>query len=371
MSRRSGVSNSTVLYIGLVPYEWDENNLRSVVCGSGAVVDVRIGFDYAGKNKGFCFIEYANPQEAKNALSLLSQVKIMNHNNQAKRLRVELSKEGLRSNTNDYKQPLQLTRNYLPGNVQLPPGMQGGMPMQSPMSMQSPMGLGPGSMGPGSMGPGSMGPGPMGPGPMGPMGPINTPSPAMGRAHTNLPPQTQSLPFKAPDKISENVSKIPPPQLIEMITNLKAVLNGPNANRAAEVFQMSPYLAASAAQALLLMGFIDSDVIQDSIKNPVQPSPQQQQQQQYPQSLPQPSSLPQPPSLPNVPRPGFLPTPPMGNMTTKWPHLPMQAQAKLSAMAPDQAELIAQVLTIPPEQIGSLEPDKQMMVTNLRNQYLS
>lgn len=121
-------NSSCVLYLGTIPYNWDVEIIKSVVCGSGPVVDVRCMMDNASKNKGFCFVEYATPLDAQRALRLLSQIKIEGR----KKLRIEISKEGLRNPTPGAKPELQLNRNYLPSNVILPPEML----MNNPQSQQ-------------------------------------------------------------------------------------------------------------------------------------------------------------------------------------------------------------------------------------------
>lgn len=82
--------------MGNIPYDWDESTVESVVCGSGNIVDVRLGFDHVGKNKGFCFVEYKTVQDAQRALPLLQQV-VIYQNGRNKKLRVELSKEGYKA----------------------------------------------------------------------------------------------------------------------------------------------------------------------------------------------------------------------------------------------------------------------------------
>jgi RNA recognition motif-containing protein len=109
-------NSSCVLYIGAIPYNWDVDVIRSVVCGSGPVVDVRCMMDNASKNKGFCFVEYLTPLDALNALTLLSKVRIEGR----KKMRIELSKEGLRSMQHTAKPVLKLNRLLLPANVMLP-----------------------------------------------------------------------------------------------------------------------------------------------------------------------------------------------------------------------------------------------------------
>ncbi|CUM65051.1 uncharacterized protein PRCAT00002673001 [Priceomyces carsonii] len=349
-TKKSALSSSTVLYVGQLPYDWDEQIIKSVVCGSGNIVDVRLGYDYAGKNKGFCFVEYQSPQEAQKALRLLDQVKLLNPATpgQIKKLRIELSKEGLRSNaTSEHKSIMRLDRNMLPPYVQLPQEMvYNGPPLPNhsfvlpppnihqfntdqlqQQIMNNPI-------------------------------PSSVPQLPSNIANaTKVLPQPQNLPFAIPDKINETLSNIPPVKLMEFISNLKGILNGPNSSRAIDVFQVSPQLAPAAAQALLLMGFIDEEVISDSMKNPGTGTPQQQQSQ------------PHLPPIPPTNNPYGQPMMQPQNMG-KWLHLPPSTQAKLAVMSPGQADLIAQVLSLPADQISSLPPDKQAMVINLRAQYL-
>ncbi|OUM52832.1 hypothetical protein BVG19_g2061 [[Candida] boidinii] len=133
MQKSSLLTNSScVLYLGTIPYNWDVEIIKSVVCGSGPVVDVRCMMDNASKNKGFCFVEYATPLDAQRALRLLSQIKIEGR----KKLRIEISKEGLRNPTPGAKPELQLNRNYLPSNVILPPEMLMNNPQPQPQQNQ-------------------------------------------------------------------------------------------------------------------------------------------------------------------------------------------------------------------------------------------
>ncbi|ODV78351.1 uncharacterized protein CANTADRAFT_90700 [Suhomyces tanzawaensis NRRL Y-17324] len=326
----SGVASS-VLYIGQIPYDWDESVVKSVVCGSGKVVEVRLGFDYVGKNKGFCFVEYQTKQDAYRAIQLLNQVKLVN-GGQVKKLRIESSKEGFLklSAPLEQKPVLQLDRSKLPNYVVLPPEMNGGVGGTPPVGF--------GQMGY-QMNQPSMSHAPA------PAAPAITPLVPL-----KFPPAPPQLPFAVPDKINETLSKIPPAQLIEFISTLKNIVSGPEAARAFEVFQLSPHLASTAAQALLLMGFVDEDVISDAMKTAAAPSPA-------------PAPVPQQPF-----QPAYGQT--FAQATLKWPHLPPRTQAKLTAMPADQAELIAQVLSLPADQISSLPSDKQRMVTDLRAQYL-
>lgn len=117
-------NSSCVLYVGAIPYNWDVEVIKSVVCGSGPIVDVRCMMDNASKNKGFCFVEYLSPLDALNALTTLSKLKIEGR----KKLRIELSKEGLRNSVHLSKPVLKLNRLLLPANVILPPEMKESVP---------------------------------------------------------------------------------------------------------------------------------------------------------------------------------------------------------------------------------------------------
>ncbi len=113
---QGSTNSSCVLYLGAIPYNWDVEVIKSVVCGSGPVVDVRCMMDNASKNKGFCFVEYSSAEAASKALSVLSRIKIEGR----KKLRIELSKEGLRNPVPGQKPELHLSRNFLPSNVIIP-----------------------------------------------------------------------------------------------------------------------------------------------------------------------------------------------------------------------------------------------------------
>lgn len=398
MSRRAGSppqgapGPSSILYIGLLPFEWTEEQLQAVVTSIASVLDVRLGFDHVGKNKGYAFVEFENPPESQRAAVLLGQIKINSPDGRPnKRLRIELSKEGFRTGNNANKQPLPFIPSNLPPYVELPPNAQvrqpsglppvPGMPQRPPVPQMSQAS----------------------PGPQLPPVPGSNGTQFAGVAQANGAQLPESLlrasqvlttpakiPLETPDKINETLSLIPPAQLIELIANLKNILASNNAGRAAEVFQLSPNLAAAAAQALLLMGFVDEEVIQESMKSasntpqPQQPTPayqQPQQPQQYNnQGYGQPpqgynSSGGFPPGLASLPPPPPRPQQsqfPQQQLQppSKWGNLPLSTQMKLGALPPDQADLIAQVLSLPPDQISSLPPDRQTMVASIRQQYL-
>ncbi|CAX40379.1 RNA Pol II transcript 3' end formation complex subunit, putative [Candida dubliniensis CD36] len=352
--------NSNILYIGNLPFDWDERTVESVVFGSGNIVDVRLGFDRVGKNKGFCFVEYKTVQDAQKALPLLQQV-VIYQNGRNKKLRVELSKEGYKAQTiNPDSRPIkQLNRSKLPVNVKLPNEMIA----NSPHVMQAPVLPSNGLRG------GSMQPPPLAPPMAG--GPNQQVPSKLLQASKFLPPAS-NFRLETTDNINVSLSKIPPPSLIELISQMKA-LSQRDPTTLRDFFQNQPEVALCTAQALLLMGFIDSDVIEESSRSA--------------------SSTPQLQTL----QPGNQSTSYMGGQTggynnsfnrnngqnfqqqqqqqiipgSKWPHLPLQIQQKLVNMPPDQAHLAAQILSLSPESLSGLSPQERQTVDKIRAQYLS
>lgn len=389
MNRRAGTppqgnpGSLTILHLSNIPFEWSEDQLQAVVTSLASVLDVRLGFDHVGKNRGYAFVEFENPQEAQKAVAALSQAKIhVPDGRPSRRLRFELSKEGFRTGNNTNKHPLP----FIPSNM--PPYFEpaAALPFRPSTGLPPVPGMPPRPSGShGSPAPQL----PPIPGANGHQfaGAPNFPGPQLPE-HLTRASQTLStpaqMPLQTPDKINETLSLIPPAQLIELIANLKNLLSGNQSARAAEVFQLSPNLAAAAAQALLLMGFVDEEVILESMKSasntpqPPQPVTAYNQPQQYQQNHGLP---PQPynsgaPSLPQVPLPPPPPKPQsqfpqqQQQPPTKWGNLPLSTQIKLGALPPDQADLVAQVLSLPQDQISSLPPEKQTMVAGIRLQYL-
>ncbi|KAG7194483.1 uncharacterized protein KQ657_004697 [Scheffersomyces spartinae] len=425
MSKKLG--SSYVVYMGLIPFDWDDAVIKSVVCGTGSVVDVRLGFDYVGKNKGFCFIEYISQSDASRAMLLLEQMKIVNpQTNQIKKIRVELSKESLKVNQdNDFKQPLMLTFNNLPDNVILareqyvngPPLPSTNMGLNNTTTTTNPNLFLPNI-------PPQLPPVPQYGYNNGysnnnnnninninsnnnhnnninnnknninvinnklnnstqPQSNSNTLGPEFTNASQRLPPQPETLPFDVLGNINKTLSQIPPVLLIEFISNLKNTLNGPNAGQAVNVLQLSPNLASSTAQALLLMGFIDEQVINEAVTNvqnprsashtpvplpqnilpPPPPPPQQQQQGYGGYSIPGSNNY-------GATVPNYPPPPTAVNLNPNWAHFSHSTQSKLAALPSNEADVIVQVLNLPADQISLLPAEQQGIFTNIRAQYL-
>ncbi|KAG7858862.1 hypothetical protein KL919_002927 [Ogataea angusta] len=423
-------NSSCVLYLGAIPYNWDVEIIKSVVCGSGPVVDVRCMMDNASKNKGFCFVEYATPDAAARALQILSKIKIEGR----KKLRIELSKEGLRNPVPGQKPELQLNRNFLPSNVILPQEMltaNPNLPPQYNTYQQAVPSSAASSNSSGST----------------PSGTANNPfgsrfagqnsdmlatissnpqlqqmvsqmisngmdmtqignvvqqfnrqqstagSQANGSSQfipTNLSmasqflplPQQSQQPIYAKDKVSETLATIPPGILIELLAKLKLIVSGPSPNyaEAAQILHSNPKLAVAAAQSLLLMGVVDLDVINQSMSAQPQATPAEPAVAPMAGSSAAPptyspfnptshQSTPSPASTQQAP--ATTPSPVnLDNVNSDWKGLPRETINKLMHINEQEASLIVQVLKLTPQQIDILPDNERVMANQIRAQYL-
>ncbi|RCK65961.1 hypothetical protein Cantr_01821 [Candida viswanathii] len=377
--------NSNILYLGNIPFDWDQETVGSVVYGSGDIVDIRLGFDHVGKNKGFCFVEYRTVQDAARAMPLLQQVSY-HVNNRTKYLKVESSKESFHANRipPETRPVLPLDRSKMPHYVQVPnqmlingPGSssaQPGYPQQQQQQQQQQQFQQPFQRSyPGFQQtpppPPSQVLMPPQPVSMG-LGPNQQMPPKLLNAVQNLPP-SREFSLETPDKINENLSKLGPPELIQMIANLKNLVQT-DPMKVQEFILQNPVFGTSIAQALLLMGFVDNQVITESQKSSsstpqsqfAQPSyqnqqyqgvannnpygnngPQFQQQQQQQQQAP-PLQLTQQQKVLLMQNPEVLSFPP-------------EIQQKLLNYPSDQIKAAVHVLKTTPEEMLRMQPDQR------------
>lgn len=313
---------SSVIYLGNIPNDWDEQVVSSVVAGSGKIVDIRSRLDSSGRSKNFCFIEYLNPHEAARALTLLNEIKL----GPKRKLRVELSKEGLRTSHPKDRPVLQLHRNHLPYYVQIPAAMRENS--TEPLSSEFPTSAAPVYNN----------------NPAIPVKQEITMPEVLAKASQYLPQFNPSA-FKADDKISQNLQSIPPVQLIELLSTLKQLIST-NVSSAQQVFDMSPNIPIAVVQAMILMGLIDINTLTAAIQQQI-----------------------------NTPQP-VAPTPlaPVAQISTpqpdpRWPHLSAAAGQKLAKLDPNEATMISQVLSLSQNDINNLPPQQRQMVETIRAQY--
>lgn len=421
----------------------------------GTVLSMHFLTDHYGKNKGYAFVEFQTPQQAQNAIQILLQSLVKNPvNGYFRRFKANLSKEPNKNAHIPNRPPFVASMSAMPAGMQFPPGFASqGSPSAASVNLNS------NSYGrdqelynqptqrPGNMASLST---PAAPVPAGPALTSIFPKidfPEKYLKATKYLPVPVKLPFTTPDKISETLALLPPVELIQLISNLKVSLSTGDMARAADVFQLSPQLATATAQALLLMGFIDETVIQETMKfggalpqaavpvpvlnaagantkgnvghlnqyNPnlygsAVPMSQgshesyrgnmsqkqgfgqhkfnnrqgfQQQggyqssthtlQQNYALQNPSSHNYTQMPNsmLGNNPLP---PPPPMqvplAQGQGRWPHLPPSVQTKLANLPPNEANVVAEILAMPMEQVQLLAPDRQNVIIGLKQQYM-
>lgn len=340
--------NSNILYVGLVPYEWDEETVKSVVCGSGNIVDVRLQYDFQGKNRGYCFVEYQTTRDAQNAAPLLGSIIIHQPNGHSRRFKIEGSKEAFKGNSGPPGRVLALNRNNLPKNVQLPPAMTGG---SSPFMgrTNSPLPTTPVASNAMTV-PSALSFNPSLP----QNGPTETVPIKFTQATKSLP-YTPSLPFAAPDNIDATLSKIQPTQLIESLATMKNALQA-EPTRAQDLYQMNPEFAVCAAQVLLLMGFVDNDVLTSKSVS----------------STPQPSSQPlylQPQFQQGIPNNGASSY--MSQQMTAgaaWSGLPMETQNALRNMDAELVKKAFEFINMTEEYFRSLSYHEKTRINLIRQQ---
>ncbi|KAG0125499.1 hypothetical protein HOY82DRAFT_630732 [Tuber indicum] len=158
--------------------------------------------------------------------------------------------------------------------------------------------------------------------------------------------------LNAPDAISRTLSALQPPQLLDILGQMKALVTT-DPLKATELLRQAPQLSYAIFQALLLMNLVDTSVLTQVIENAAAPS------QPLPASASTTSSAYVPP--PAVPA---APTPPQQQQS---PYTPAPAQAAIVA-DPQRAALIQQVLSLTPEQIGALPADQQSQIMLLKHQ---
>lgn len=154
--------------------------------------------------------------------------------------------------------------------------------------------------------------------------------------------------ISAPDAISNTLKALPVPQLLEILQQMKTLVNQ-DPVKATDLLRQAPQLSYAIFQALLLMNLVDTTVLTQVIETsggtapPPQPVQQQPpvQQQQPPQQYYQP--------------PAATPTPPV----------------PAPAVDPQRAQLMQSVLHLTPEQIASFPPEQQQQILFLKQQYMA
>ncbi|CAD6627238.1 BAH_G0021090.mRNA.1.CDS.1 [Saccharomyces cerevisiae] len=245
---------SSTLQITNLPPEWNQDIITSVVAGSGPVIDIKAKNDpRTGKLTGVLF-DYLTSKDCKRAWEILNRIE--NFPVKIEQIIPPNYKDHLRetANKNSQKQVLQLNRDSYP--------FEAGLELPFEMVTEVPI--------------------PRRPPP--PQTANNTNSVSnntniqfpdiLSKASKHLP-SFQDGSIIALDKISQNLSKIPPLQLIEIISNLKILSNQENIQKSQleSFLDTNSDITISVTQALLEMGFIDYSVVTKVLKSQVGEAP--------------------------------------------------------------------------------------------------
>lgn len=302
-----------IVFVGNIPYGLTEEQITEIFSSAGRVLSFRLVYDReTGRPKGFGFAEYSDQETAASAVRNLD-----NHEIMGRKLRVDFSHEG---NAPDDMDPMSMTMSGGGGPPQPPPG-GGSTPLPPlPPGVEMPAGL------------------------------------------------------SAPDAISRTLSALSPPQLLDILSQMKTLV-ATEPQKAMELLRQAPQLSYAIFQALLLMNLVDTSVLTQVIENagapaaaappPVPPPPPPPPPQQSATPVQVPVQVPVPPAQAYA---GYAPTPPQGYVP---PPPPPPPQAQAGVQDPAKAALIQQVLSLTPEQIGALPADQQSQIMMLKHQILA
>lgn len=267
--------------------------MKDILSTAGTVTKFRLMINpETGKPKGYGFADFADPDSAASAVRNLNDYEIM-----GRKIRVDWPHNEKDTGPDDYPPP----------SHGVPPGghdghMGGG---QQPSSTLPP-----------------------------------------------LPPGVEVPPhLDCPNAISQTLSSLPPNQLLDVLTQMKALAMADPA-RATELLRQAPQLAYAIFQALLLMNLVDYTTLGAVVEQATQP---------------QPVAAPQPyPPYPGVP--GHVSTPPVS--ATPFAPPPMQPAAPAAQQLPSREELLQQVLSMPQSAIDALPPMERNQIMLLRQQLM-
>lgn len=166
-----------------------------------------------------------------------------------------------------------------------------------------------------------------------------------------LPPGVEVPPhLDCPNAISQTLSQLPPNQLLDVLSQMKALAVTDPA-RATELLRTAPQLAYAIFQALLLMNLVDYSTLGSVVEQASQAAP-----------VPAAASA---PYQPYSTLPSQVSTPPVQSSPFAAP-----PPAAAPQQIPGQEELLQQVLSMPQSQIDALPPLERSQIMMLRQQLM-
>ncbi|GAB7360471.1 hypothetical protein MBLNU230_g8423t1 [Neophaeotheca triangularis] len=320
-----------VVFIGNIPYGVSEEQICEIFGRVGSVVNFRLVYDKeSGKPKGFGFLEYTNVDEAASAVRNLNEHEVM-----GRTLRVDYSNDngGGRGGAGGQQD-----------------GGSGRAPPPAHFNLN------------------------------GPQADANGTNAVPGDSSA-LPPLPSGVDLDpnltAPDAISRTLSSIPPPQLLDIISQMKNLVQT-EPQRATALLTSAPQLSYAVFQALLLLGVVDTSVINSLVQQTAPaPTPSQPPAQQMYQQPPPPQAMQQPPpQFPpqgqygyppqqGPPQMGYAPTPPVQQQAYQPPPQPQQAPQG----QPNQEEALRAIMALTREQVYAMDAGARDQIIGLRAQF--
>ncbi|KAF2747149.1 hypothetical protein M011DRAFT_424171 [Sporormia fimetaria CBS 119925] len=288
-----------VVFIGNIPYGVTEEQIIEVLNRVGQTLNFRLVYDKeTGRPKGFGFAEFADGDAAASAVRNLNDYEMM-----GRKLRVDWSNDNGAGDSAPSASSAPSAQRHTQPDVAAPPA---------------------------------------------------------SAALPSLPPGTDPPPeLTCGDAISRTLQTLPPPQLLDILTQMKGlVMTDPS--RAEELLKQAPQLAYALFQALLLLNLVDANVLARVVEGAppaAQPAPVQQ---------PPPAAQPQP-SYPSYP-PQQAPTPSQPPPQAFAEFSPA-TMAALGNLPPDQQAQYLAVLRLTPDVLGSLPPDQRDQIISIRRAF--
>ncbi|KAK4051907.1 hypothetical protein OIV83_002612 [Microbotryomycetes sp. JL201] len=331
---------SNVIFVGNLPFDYTEEQLTEVFSSVGPVVSFRLVFDReTGRAKGFGFCEYRDPETAASALRNLQGV--------------EVGGRGLRLDFADTEEASSSKRSRRQG------GGGGGSGDYS-------MTAAPSSYGGGG-----------------------------ARADDQPRPLPPGVPLapgsSATDSISHTLGTMPPAQLLDIMSQMKALVTA-SPYEARALLTANPQLSYALFQAMIMMNIVDPSTLTKMLPQaaaipepaPVNTPPYGGPASGYggrppygapPPAVPAPYGGPPPAGYGGRPAgyPPNQPTPPPGQSGPPprpygAPQPAAQPQSAPPQVAPEQAALIQQVLSMTQEQIDALPAESRNTIMQIRAQ---
>ncbi|KAI9679700.1 MAG: hypothetical protein M1822_007306 [Bathelium mastoideum] len=160
------------------------------------------------------------------------------------------------------------------------------------------------------------------------------------------------------DEISNTLNAMSPPQLLDIISQIKNLVTTDPA-KATELLKQAPQLSYAIFQALLLLNLIETTTLSSILQGGTLPQPQAPAPPVQPQFNPY-RQQPYPPY--GVEQPLNVPTPPVQQQ----PYQPPPSQPAQPAQ-PEQAQLVQMVMSLTMDQINAMPPAERDQIMAVRN----